>query len=423
MPNVSTEDFTASTSQPERQLERQLEHYDVVVVGGGMVGSASALAMAKLGLTVALLEPTPPTPCTAPDSIPNQRVSAIQRSSELALRELGAWSYLLDCQPTPFYEMRVSDWQDFDLTLSAHQVFEPNLGYLVENDAIAWAVWQALGQHKTCHLYPTVLATAPQRQQTGWRVTLNTGQTLSAKLIIAGDGAKSFVRESLGIQQSIRDYNQSCIVGTVQTEICHQSACWQYYRSEGPFALLPLRQINHCSIAWYLPPEEALYWLSQPAAEQAIAMTEASGGLLGNLTPLNRLHAFPLIRRQSHSYVQKGVVLVGDAAHTVHPQAGQGVNLGFLDVMALYDILREAIAHHQPIDDVRVLKRYERRRKSDAFLVQSSMESLNWLFADQQVSQYARRGLHPFTKLSFAKALVTLPALFGRSQRNLGTHQ
>lgn len=389
-------------------------NYDVVVVGGGMVGSASALAMAKLGLTVALLEPNPPADRPALEAIPNQRVSAIQRATEEALQVLGAWEHLRTCQPTPFYEMKVSDWQGFDLTLSAQNVFQPNLGHLVENDAIAWSVWQALSRYEACQVYAQALATAPVRQQTGWLLSLTDGTQLTCRLLIAADGAKSVVRESLGIEQSTRDYQQSCIVATVETEAPHHSACWQYYRADAPFALLPLRQSRQCSIAWYLPPDEALYWLGQPVEAQAKAMTHASGELLGHLTPLNPLQAFPLIRRQSQEYVRRGVVLLGDAAHTVHPQAGQGVNLGFLDVMALYEVLADAIAHHQPIEDMRVLKRYERQRKSDAFLVQSAMESLNWLFADERLPSVVRQGLQPLAKLPFAKALVTLPALLGR---------
>lgn len=389
-------------------------NYDVLVVGGGMVGSASALAMAKLGLRVALLEPNPPVERPSLDAVPNQRVSAIQRSTEEALQTLGAWKALQTCQPTPFYEMKVSDWQGFDLTLSAQTVFQPNLGHLVENDAIAWSIWQVLTQYEQCQVYEQALAKAPVRQQKGWLLSLADGTHLTGRLLIACDGANSLVRASLGIEQSVRDYQQTCIVGTVETEALHHSACWQYYRADAPFALLPLRHSRQCSIAWYLSPEEALYWLGQPIEAQAKAMTQASGELLGHLKPLNRLQAFPLIRRQSREYVRTGVALLGDAAHTVHPQAGQGVNLGFLDVMALYEVLADAMARHQPIEDLRVLKRYERRRKSDAFLVQSAMESLNWLFADERLPSAVRQGLQPLAKLPFAKALVTLPALFGR---------
>ncbi len=393
--------------------------YDVVVVGGGMVGSAAALALVQLGLSVALIEPqSPPSNSSSLEAIPNQRVSAIQRSTETLFKQLGVWTYLQSCQPTPFVDMRISDWQGFALTLSAQAIWQQNLGYLIENDTMTWAIWQALAERSGWQHYAARLATAPQQRQQHWQLHLDDGHKFSAKLVVAADGAKSFVRESLGMTQSQHDYQQSCIVATVSTEMPHQACCWQHYRTSAtPFALLPLRQPHQVSIAWYLPPEEADFYLTQSPEVQAQAMTQASGGMLGRLYPLNALQAFPLIRRQSRQYVRTGLLLVGDAAHTVHPQAGQGVNLGFLDVIALSDVLKEAIAHQQPIDDMRVLKRYERRRQADAFVVQRGMDMVSHLFSDQPIMQQVRQGIQPVSRHPIAQALVALPTLFGRQVR------
>jgi 2-octaprenylphenol hydroxylase len=388
--------------------------FDVMIIGGGMVGSATAIMLSQLNLRVSLVERAPVSPNYDRQSIAAARVSAIQQSSERLLSSLGAWDGIKKRHITPFTQMHIQDWQGFSSTLSAQDLHQPNLGYIVENDVITAALWERMSAISSIVTFNAIPQNAHQHQQQ-WTLQLDNGALLNAPLLIGTDGAHSMVRQWLDIKQDNRNYDQSCIVGTVKTQHPHQQCCWQHYRPEAPFALLPLAHApNQCSIAWYVTPSEADYWLTQPPEDQAKAMTEASAFMLGELTPLAPLHAFPLIRRQSQHYVTAGAILLGDAAHTVHPQAGQGVNLGFLDVIALRNIFTHAIKHQQSIHDLRVLKRFERARQHDATLVQRGMESLNWLFSDQSLPNAIRHGIAPLAQSSVLRAAISAPTFAGR---------
>jgi 2-octaprenylphenol hydroxylase len=278
---------------------------------------------------------------------------------------------------------------------------------------ITAAICSVLKQQPLCQIEQATPIAAAQEANGHWQVTLSNGQLIRTPLLVGADGANSQVRRWLGFEQSIQDYHQHCIVGTVTTERDHQQTCWQHYRDEGPFALLPLAE-KTCSIAWYVPSSQVEQTLSLNAEQQSQAMTQASAFMLGQLTPVGQLAAFPLIKRQTEHYVGRNALLIGDAAHTLHPQAGQGVNLGFLDVIALEQTLSNAKKYGQPIGDERLLKHYERARKHDAALIQNSMDGLNWLFADQPLAKGLRQLASPFTQWSGLKALVSAQGLYGR---------
>ncbi len=390
-----------------------MKQHNVIILGGGMVGAAAALALSQLGLKVALIE-TRPVKREFDENEPySLRISAIQRSSENLLKSLGVWDAITARRITPFTDMHIQDWQGFSSNLSAHDLHEPNLGHIIENDVMAAAIWDSLVQHPNCTLYIAQTKQAHQDGQGHWQLTLDNSTTLNSPLLIGADGANSQVRHWMAIEQDINDYQQHCIVGNVTTEKSHQHACWQHYGETGIFALLPLSS-HTCSIAWYVSPEAAPNLCNASSETQAQAMTATSAGMLGNLTPISALASFALIRRQSQHYAQANTLLIGDAAHTVHPQAGQGVNLGLLDVIALRDTLAYALAHGQPIHDLRVLSRIERARKHDATLVQRGMESINWLFSDQPISNRLRNLSKPFAKNPVVSTLLSSVALRGR---------
>ncbi len=390
------------------------QHSDVIILGGGMVGAAAALALSQLKLSVSLIETRPVDPSFDPKQPYGLRISAIQRSSENLLKSLGVWDSILARRISAFKNMHIQDWQGFNARLSAHDLHEPNLGHIIENDMMAAAIWDALAEQTNCQIH---IAQTKQAQQDGygnWHLQLDNGTELSSPLLIGADGAQSQVRQWLAIEQDINDYHQQCIVGNVHTEKPHQQACWQQYSEQGIFALLPL-SAHTCSIAWYVSsPEEAAQYCTGSSEQQAQAMTLASASMLGQLTPISELQSFPLIRRQSQRYVQANTLLIGDAAHTVHPQAGQGVNLGLLDVTALKAIFSHAIAHGQPIHDLRVLTRIERARRHDATLVQRGMETINWLFSDTAVTNGLRQLAQPLTKNPIMSTILSAPTLRGR---------
>lgn len=390
-----------------------LQSEPIVIIGGGMVGASAALALCQIGCSVVLVETNPVDDCRNQQAPYRLRVSAIQRSSEQLLKRLGVWPEIAARRSLPFTRMHIQDENGFRTLLDAQDLHEPNLGYLIENDVITAAIWSVLKQQPLCQIEQATPIAAAQEADGHWRVTLSNGQLIRTPLLIGADGANSQVRRWLGLEQSIHDYHQHCIVGTVTTERDHQQTCWQHYRNEGPFALLPLAE-KTCSIAWYVSSNQVEQTLSLNAEQQSQAMTQASALMLGQLTPVGQLAAFPLVKRQTEHYVGRNALLIGDAAHTLHPQAGQGVNLGFLDVIALQKTLQNAIERCQPIGDERVLKHYERARKHDAALVQNSMDGLNWLFANQPIAKGLRQLAQPVSQLHSVKAIVSAQGLYGR---------
>lgn len=394
-------------------MMNSLQSEPIVIIGGGMVGASAALALCQLGCSVVLVESNPVDDCRDQQAPYRLRVSAIQRSSEQLLKRLGVWPEIAARRSLPFTRMHIQDENGFRTLLDAQDLHEPNLGHLIENDVITAAIWSVLKQQPLCQIEQATPTAAAQEAYGHWRVTLSNGQLIRTPLLIGADGANSQVRRWLGFEQNIHDYHQHCIVGTVTTERDHQQTCWQHYRNEGPFALLPLAE-KTCSIAWYVSSNQVEQTLSLNAEQQSQAMTQASALMLGQLTPVGQLAAFPLVKRQTEHYVGRNALLIGDAAHTLHPQAGQGVNLGFLDVIALQKTLQNAIERCQPIGDERVLKHYERARKHDAALVQNSMDGLNWLFANQPIAKGLRQLAQPVSQLNSVKAIVSAQGLYGR---------
>jgi len=208
-------------------------------------------------------------------------------------------------------------------------------------------------------------------------VELEDGTKLSGHLLIAADGANSKVRHLAGISLSRNDYGQKGLVATVQTELSHQSTAWQRFQSSGPLALLPLFNGN-CSIVWTLPADKADYYLAMDESAFNGALEEAFGHHLGSMQVISKRAAFPLIGRHAEHYVQSRVALIGDAAHTIHPLAGQGVNLGIKDAIELSEVISNS---SRSVGSYKVLRQYERARKGDNMLTQKTMEGFKMLFS------------------------------------------
>lgn len=388
--------------------------FDVVVVGGGMVGLTAALGLVRQGFKVAVFEREAPDLTWQADMPYQPRVSALTRASETILRNLDAWRGIEARRAHPFNAMRI--WESAsagEVVFDAASINEANLGYVVENNVIQAALWEALAHTDAqCFCGHTIASLRFENDQ-AW---LETDQgRFVASLVVGADGAFSQMRQLAGIGLNQHDYAQCALVGCVRTQAPHQNTCWQRYRAEGPFAFLAMEQ-NVSSIAWYLPMEKMDWALSLSDEAYRNEIEKASDGRLGRIVDTWERAAFPLTRRHAQAYVKHNFALIGDAAHTVHPQAGQGVNLGLLDAAALVDVLVQARQQGRYMGELSVLRQYERWRKGDNVVVQRAMEGFDWLFNQQHpIKNQWRARLLPLANVATPlKKWLTKQALHGR---------
>jgi 2-octaprenylphenol hydroxylase len=393
--------------------------FEVVIAGGGMVGAAVAALLALdpelAGLRVALAEPRAPA-APRPTAPLDLRVSALSRASELLLRQVGAWP-LLARAPHPYERMRIWDGADQPdlracLVLKAASLGEPNLGHIAENVSVVAALHGvALGRGVT-RLPGTVteLELGPEAARFS-----SGGKRFAARLIVAADGANSPLRGAAGIGWHGAPYAQSALVTHLTAERPHQATAWQRFLPGGPLALLPLAD-GRVSLVWSLPGADAAALLALDDAAFGGAVTAASDRVLGLLAPAAPRAAFPLQRYHAARYCVARLALVGDAAHTVHPLAGQGVNLGFLDAQALVATLAAARGHGEDLGDLRTLGRYSRARRADNALMLAACDGLHHLFRSELP------GIAPLRRLGLALVNATPPVQMRLMQHALGLH-
>ena len=364
---------------------------DVAVVGGGMAGAAAALALARAGFATALLEARAPQPWDAADEV-DLRVVGLAPSSVALLHDLGVWTSIRESRSGPYAHMHVWDSEngaaiDFDAADEGRDL----LGHIVENSLVQWVLWQALEVAGVRRLCPAEVRACVPRED---RVTLELadGEGLPARLVVAADGAASPLREMMGIATRGHDYAQRAVVAHVATERPHGSTAWQRFLPGGPLALLPLAD-GRSSVVWSLPEAEARRVLM---LEDAVFLQElgiASDFRLGRIVSSTRRAAFPLRLQLAESYQAERFVLLGDAAHVVHPLAGQGVNLGLRDVIELRDVLVAARDAGRDFASAHVLRRYARRRRSADTLDARGFDALARIYAWQSPPLVAARGL------------------------------
>ncbi len=341
------------------------ERYDVVIVGAGMVGATLAAVLADSDLRVLLLDRSQPREfdyTTVADLRRyDLRVSAVNLAAEQLFSRIGAWSDIERGRTQPFQRMQVWDAAGRGrTTFDAATVGEPHLGSIVENSLINHAVLlRALAAPNIDVLWDA----SPQQLRLDAdyaSVELDTGQSLRAKLVVGADGGRSHIRRLSGIKATTHDYQQRTLVGLVRTEQPHQNTAWQRFLSTGPIALLPLAD-RLCSLAWHLDRERAIEIEALDEREFSSAMSEQTDYVLGDVELAGPRGGFDLFRMHANHYVHDRVALIGDAAHVIHPLAGLGVNLGFMDAAVLGECLR----HNRSADagDGRTLRRYARRRR------------------------------------------------------------
>ncbi len=360
--------------------------YDVMIVGGGMVGSMLAAALAAgSSLKVAVLEhqePEPFVPGTQPPY--DVRVSALSIATQRMLENVGAWQGILDRRACPFRQMRVWDGEaDGSTHFKAGDIGAPELGHIVENRVLQLALLDNIKSAPTVdYLCPASLV--DYRVSDGKVVCELSGEraSVSTRLLVGADGARSTVRELAGIEIERSSYPHHALVATVETELAQQDITWQRFQPTGPEAMLPLCG-HRASLVWY-HDEEHVRHLGSLSDEDFIEALQSSFPVeLGGIKQVLERGSFPIVKAHALHYVAERVALVGDAAHTVHPLAGQGVNLGMLDAAALAQVILEGRAGEQDPGQRRLLRRYERWRRGENAMMISILDGFYHAFKPQ----------------------------------------
>ena len=362
---------------------------DVAVAGGGVVGAACALALARAGLDVALVEARPVPRWLAEQ--PDLRVYALAPDNAALLDALGVWPQVVRARAQPYRKMRVWDAGGGDeLAFDAATLARDELGWIVENGLLVDRLWAALvaaGVQVHC----PARVQGMEQDEAGVRLQLDDGTRLEARVAVAADGGASELRRLAGLDVDAHDYGQRGVVAFIETADPHQETAWQRFLPTGPLALLPFTQ-GRSSIVWTLPEAEAARVLALDDAAFAVALTDASAARLGRAVPVSERAAFPLRRQLVRQQVASRVLVLGDAAHVVHPLAGQGVNLGLRDVAALRTEVESAQARRVDWASAHRLQRWARRRRSDNTVSAYAFEGINRLFSNADPLAVLARG-------------------------------
>jgi len=354
-----------------------MEHFDCVVVGGGMVGAASAITLAQLGLQVALVEKFSPQHFSTEQAF-DLRVSAISLASQNLLSQVGAWQQIKQWRTCPYKRLGVWEYESAYTEFNADDIEQSHLGHIVENRLIQLALWQQINITDNIHSFCPETLTSLEQDNNKVTITL-TNNTLTANLVIGADGPQSKVREMSDIGMTGWDYQQSAMLINVETSMSQQDITWQQFSPTGPVAFLPLPGKStlggYASLVWYHQRDEITRLASLSNSQLQLEIRKSFPKKLGDIKVLGKGN-FPLTRRHANTYQNKHVLLLGDAAHTINPMAGQGVNLGFKDVLALQHVIATAIGNGEVWYDESVLARYEQMRRKDNLLMMSTMDAL-----------------------------------------------
>ncbi len=367
---------------------------DIVIVGAGMVGLTLANLLSKQGKSIAIVDRNEVVGFEANQAY-QSRVTAVSPGSQAIFEYVHAWSAMQVKRVAPFEHMHVWDEQgDSNIHFNAHDLDRNNLGHIVENIVIQSSLHEILQQQKEVewllpeHINKIIIF------QDHAEVELESGTVISTKLVVGADGGRSTVRNFAEISYKEKNYQQTGLVALVESEHSHNNTAWQRFLSTGPLALLPLGsdiEKNHlCSIVWSVSEDYADELMKLNEHEFADALTQASEMQLGNLTLKSKCVAFPLISGQAERMVQSRIALVGDAAHALHPLAGQGANLGFTDAAVLADVLEQA---QRDIGSLKVLRKYERARVGETQIMQSAMDAFVAAFGSSNDAMVAARNM------------------------------
>lgn len=402
-------------------------HADIAIIGAGMVGTALALSLKDTSLSIALVDGQKAEYLQAStgvsDSVENfkPRVSALTGATQHLLKVIGAWDSINPLKILPYQKMNVWDHLgSAEINFDAAELYCDALGFIVENQTLVSALHQRvknqdnLATHFACSLEKIKTS---DLKEGGHILSLNNGQEIHCNLLVAADGANSKVRNTLGMATREWDYQHHAIVATVETEKPHGKVARQRFSESGPLAFLPLQDEQSsekfCSIVWSVQADQAEELMAQSDASFKQSLENELESRLGKLQAVSKRYSYPLRQRHAKSYIQPGVVLIGDAAHTIHPLAGQGVNLGFKDVKALSQILIKANQQDIQINHPSLLRRYNRERQGDNLIMMGVMEGFKRVFEqkDPIVRWLRNAGLNWVDKQALLKKQIVLKAM------------
>ena len=393
-------------------MTKTTQHYDLIIVGGGMVGATLACALGNSPLKIAVIEAYQSN-FDWEEGSHDIRVSALTHASQHIFENIGAWESMQKDGAEAYHQMHVWDATgQGQIHFDSIEIGQANLGHVIENRVIQKAVQNRLSDFDNIDLLMPVKLNEMAIKSDRVELTTEDGQNLTCELIVGADGANSWIRKQANISLSTWAYHQTAVVCNVTTSESHQDACWQQFMPEGPLAFLPLYD-GQSSIVWSTTEEKAqsLINMDEDSFNQELQMT--FGSSLGRIKLNSERGGFPLRLRHANHYVEEHLALIGDAAHTVHPLAGQGVNLGLLDAAVLAEELLNAVDKKRSIGALGTLRRFERRRKTDNVAMLAAMDGFKRLFSNDipPLKLLRNTGLNIADKFSPLKKLMTKRAV------------
>lgn len=359
--------------------------YDIIIVGAGITALTLALACQQVSLKVGLIEAKPEPAVFSDEGAYGLRVSAITRASENVFRRLNVWQEMLAHRHSEYMQMKVWDENSRGkVEFTAKLLSQPNLGYILENDMVQSVLTQKVKETEGIDCYyqspgKSIDLSNPEMPM----VCLKDGKLLRAHCLVGADGGRSWFRSEVGMPSRIKAYQQKAIVANVRTEKSHNFTARQIFLSQGPLAFLPMSDEHVCSIVWTQDANQAdTICLLDDAAFNKF-LTKCFQSTLGECEVQGQRAAFPLIQSHAKHYIKPGCVLIGDAAHTIHPLAGMGLNLGVLDAACLAEVFTNAHEKNRPLASHGTLRRYERQRRWHNGVVMRLMDVFHIGFTNQ----------------------------------------
>ncbi|WP_189516895.1 UbiH/UbiF/VisC/COQ6 family ubiquinone biosynthesis hydroxylase [Kushneria pakistanensis] len=402
--------------------------FDMVIVGAGLVGATLALALGRQGHAVALLDGGDIVPCWQAENI-DARVSAITPASQQLFTTLGVWPGIVRRRISPYGHMAVWDGEGTgQIAFSAAEVGSDVLGHIIENGVIRDALLEALSECASVTLLPHARVTALSgAEHQGRTITLEDGRTLAAELVIGADGARSQIRALSGLGHREYATGQRAVVATVWHEHDHEATARQRFMGTGPLAFLPLSidgQQKASSIVWSADTALADDLMGMEDDAFMRALESGFEHHLGRIERISKRYDFALVQRHARRYVDDSLALVGDAAHNIHPLAGQGVNLGLMDIAVLAEELERAKRRGAPVGDIRILSRYARRRRGDNTVMLMAMDAFRIGFGTSWplVRVLRNQGLTTTGRWPWARRLLIQQAMGQRSDLPRAMH-